>query len=638
MNFKKGSVLVVVMAVAGIIALGAGLAIRSFLGKPAEEVPLSRDSSQNKGGFNLTSTKLATIPRDLFKLVSQKNGGSSGCFGSFCWPFHATFDPNGQSVIYTFYGAGKLHLFQGDTVLGIYDIPEETSYDEDDWFSAPAFVSISPDGKHVAYLVSQPREISGADNTELKREQEACEKEKKSVFIQRDSDVAELPSGNDEDLVEAFSVHCEKAKTLVKNQSKPQWLVALDGKEGRTYDAVENIIFSEDGQHIAYVAKEKRENDSEDMRSFIVLDGVEGESYNEISLYQFLPGTSELVYTGWNERFVNGVGTVSEEVLVAGKRRSEMFGHIEPHISKDGKVIAFRGDKKEVPDKHDDSCGTTFTVWGWGEEPVIFPGNCGGIGIMTEDGSAITYTLREGREWKSFIRRRDSSVIPVNSEFVTFSPDGKHYALERQTRDKKFKSYMVVDGKDGKQYDFIYDRIYFSPDGSKVAYVAVNGDAVVSEDRFVVVNEEKQSQHFSEVSSLRFSPDSKRLAYVAGDKPLPTSKPKAGSELEELPDPDFENEDTPLQSYPRFIVVDGKPGKSYPYPLGNPIFSPDSRHIVYRVNNENAHQSFLVIDGKEGIAYDKILTNIKFSPDSSKVVYGVRKGNELWWIADDVPR
>jgi Tol biopolymer transport system component len=90
------------------------------------------------------------------------------------------------------------------------------------------------------------------------------------------------------------------------------------------------------------------------------------------------------------------------------------------------------------------------------------------------------------------------------------SPDGTRLAYGAKAGNKWF---VVVDGKEGKQYNIIMEGTpLFSPDSKRVAY-----DAQLDNKRCVIMDgkEEKQYDGIG-AGSLVFSPDSKRLAYVAG--------------------------------------------------------------------------------------------------------------------------
>jgi roadblock/LC7 domain-containing protein len=120
------------------------------------------------------------------------------------------------------------------------------------------------------------------------------------------------------------------------------------------------------------------------------------------------------------------------------------------------------------------------------------------------------------------------------------------------------KWFVVVDGKEGKQYDGIVGSPIFSPDGKRVAYAAVIGDK-----QFVVVDGKEGKQYDGIVGSPIFSPDSKRVAYAAviGDK--------------------------------QFVVLDGKEEKQYDVIItirgGRIVFDSDERFHYLAVKDNKLY-------------------------------------------------
>ena len=227
---------------------------------------------------------------------------------------------------------------------------------------------------------------------------------------------------------------------------------------------------------------------------------------------------------------------------------------------------------------------------------------------------------------------------------IVFSPDSKRlgYIAERERfvpeeisgvpfglGESKFLA--VVDGLEGKEYDGVREFV-FSPDSSRVAYVAKEG-----EHEFLVLDGQEGERH-PEIWNLCFSPDSKRVAYVVGDRFawfMPESHEKTD----------------------QFVVVDGVPGNTYqciPFPTfsvssvgtfaGNfapwrspLLFSPDSRHIAYLARSEG--KELLVVDGlelevrrtKDTGAADDLRVEVVFSPDSAHMAYTAQR-EEKWCV------
>ena len=179
----------------------------------------------------------------------------------------------------------------------------------------------------------------------------------------------------------------------------------------------------------------------------------------------------------------------------------------------------------------------------------------------------------------------------VELQGVKFSEDGQHYAYSAQ---KEGGWVMVLDGKEGKQYDRVSDP-GFSPDGSKFYYRAFQG-----QDYIVVVND-AESKKYNEVWSegfITFSPDSKHWAYMVRQ----------------------------LKQW--YVVLDGKEGEANYWIPESLTFSPDSNHLAYIGKVKNGVSTgqavnfkyVFVLDDKKGPAYD-LVRNILFSADGSQYAY-----------------
>ena len=186
----------------------------------------------------------------------------------------------------------------------------------------------------------------------------------------------------------------------------------------------------------------------------------------------------------------------------------------------------------------------------------------------------------------------------IEDSFMT-SPDNKHAAYEAESGNKSF---IVVDGKEEKQYDGIGETFIFSPDSKHLAYGAESGNKW-----FIVVDGKEGKQYDSIVDlTLIFSPDSKHLAYIA----------KSGNKY--------------------FAVVDGKEGKQYDGIIETIIFSSDSRHVAYEA--ESGNKWFIVVDGKEGKQYDGFIAarfggKVVFdTPDS--LHYLAIKGSSIYLVEE----
>jgi hypothetical protein len=195
-----------------------------------------------------------------------------------------------------------------------------------------------------------------------------------------------------------------------------------------------------------------------------------------------------------------------------------------------------------------------------------------------------------------------SSII----ESFKVSPDSKRVAYVAVSRGvfSGEKQFLVVDGREEKQYDYIgAGTVIFSPDSKRVAYGAIVGNRV-----FLVVDG-KEDKTYDTIGGRGpvFSPDSKRVAYSAtvGNK--------------------------------HFVVVDGNGQTPYDgIAQGTLIFSPDSKRVAYAAP-QSGNKWVVVVDGKDGTQYDAFFRGgrIVFDrPDGFHYLVG--KGSDIYLVEETI--
>lgn len=206
---------------------------------------------------------------------------------------------------------------------------------------------------------------------------------------------------------------------------------------------------------------------------------------------------------------------------------------------------------------------------------------------------------------------------------VVFGPSGRFAFIASKGRGKNGgeREIAVIDGKESPEYEAIYS-IEFSPDGSRIAYVASKAGK-----QFVVVDGKPWAKYDEVHDPLTFSPDGKRLACVV----LNYDSNGNGTYC---------------------VLVDGNPGPKFKDIFTNSLmFSADGKHIAYTASADGEHYC-VVVDGKPGPAYEEIggygggmsSAHQMFGPNG-EVVYRARRAGKYYMVIggkssaayDDIP-
>lgn len=345
------------------------------------------------------------------------------------------------------------------------------------------------------------------------------------------------------------------------SQKGSRMTVTVDGAEGPTFDQILNpdgiavtlnnsrttvlsgegspIVFSEDGKHYAYAARQGDEY-------VVILDGKEV-TRGPIGVKVFGYGPLRFIGNGRHLWFKAKADTDYYRMFIDGKPLPA--SHRNPAIvfSRDGsRYIAsgtypqkpseewflldgksssypgdnpqFTGDNKLVAVDRSHPGSATLLVDG----KPLFKGDAINQIWISPAGNRIAAIVNTAGKWALTI---DGKVVP-NTEGVQvlrvfFSPDGSRWAAHctgiAQTH------FMILDGRKGNAYQYIESHVNppaFTPDSSKFLYAAMNAGR-----QFVVVNEE-ESEGFAVFLSLRspryaFARDGGRYGYMTSENTTP---------------------------------------------------------------------------------------------------------------------
>jgi WD40 repeat protein len=474
---------------------------------------------------------------------------------------------------------------------------------------------ISPDGKHLAYVATNPNgKRVVVDGVEGKLYPDIPE-----VRLSEAGRPAEIRFSPDSTRV-----------AYVASRDK-RCFVVVDGVEGKQYESIKvgGIIFSADGKRVAYVA-------TRDGKERVVVDGVEGRPFDYISDLSALFSTDSktVSYIGVrrqgpdqkNVLVVNGVETMEEDYINSSYPKER--GNPPAYVIKRGEkwLVVLNG----KPGALYDQIGNNI-IFSRDKKHVLYRASSGrddfivldGVegkrkGSITEnsyefspDGKVAYVMLNNHGRWVVVGDIENGPYDYVIGE-VRFSEDGKRngFVLERD-----HQRFAVIDGAEGPKFDDITFDIRFSADGKRYYYVGKRGSKQV-----VVID--GVSILYDEISGLEFSPDGKRFGVIARagekwvavvDRSEQTGNDLQGSRLMFSPD-------SRRVAYwkrrgdKQLVAVDGVEGKSYDE-ITDVTFTPDSRHLTYLA--DRAGKIVVVVDGTESKEYDRILTGSPFSSSCS---------------------
>lgn len=419
------------------------------------------------------------------------------------------FSPDGEHWGYAVYIDKK-----GATVI-VDGVEHKTGYNQ--ILYNPFF---SPDGKHVAYFASQ---YVGGDSHQYLvlngKESEPLDDSNRTIYFTPDS--KKLMFGmelNKKEIFRTVTIDGSQPpvdlvlKALTSNfvffgpggqfgyfasDGEDMSYLYYDGKDdGLRYDEIKNdIAFSDDGKHIAYIAEPGSFDD------VAVINGKPSKVYGGFD-GDIIPGTLTLSPDG--SRSAYSVKKSREQWVVLDGKDTKPYPRVGGAVfSPDSKHVAWQAAAN----------GKLFNVVN-GREGQTYDDL--GMPQFSDDSSTVAYWAEAGG--KQFIvvngqrqKAYDAVGMPV------FWPDSKRFVYLAEVGGKWL---LVNDGKEGKGYDDIDGTIYFSEDDKRVA--AIFGDG---EKQTVVVDGTEGNRYDSIVTiaggRLHF-PSGDKLHYIAtkGDELL----------------------------------------------------------------------------------------------------------------------
>ena len=346
------------------------------------------------------------------------------------------------------------------------------------------------------------------------------------------------------------------------------------------------------------------------------LEGYTGPAYTLAGSVAFSSDGGHVAYGArrGDDRFVVVDGREGPRYRVAGP----------PALSADGRHLALQAAEEAGGE-------------GFGQEFVVMDGHEGsryatvGNLVLSEEGQHLAYVASRGsyqvgkatdetmKECVVVDGREGPQYDYIVSRSLALSSDGRHVAyLATKHEGATRRQFVVLDGQEGPQYDYCNDTsmLAMSSTGQRVAYEAWKGE------KCVVVVDGQEGPEYDEVDEAApdgvthsrlgpvFSVDGKRLAYMACKGRQAEAK--------------------------WFAVVDGREEPSYRRTWA-PRFSMDGRHVAYSAEapyGDTGPREFVMVDGQPGPRYSRVKI-AAFSLDGKHVAYAAKKGDDWLVVLDD---
>ncbi len=370
-----------------------------------------------------------------------------------------------------------------------------------------------------------------------------------------------------------------------------KYRVVHNGKPGKLYHLVGDLTISGDGRRVAHVAHINATDKS------IIADGKEGPLFKDIGMPKFSPDGKHLLYTitqGKEERIVinNKVYNdlwVSQDVLMSQDSRFIAFAAIPPG---GGRIDFMITDLALQDRKVFEFCGESFVASDDRSRIAVVCSEAGArkIKIIDFQGRSVLETL----------------AIPPAGSIVRkkFGEDNRSFVFTIMTDDyQRFLHYKGRVEKMPKDDEIMGDPLVLTAP-ERVGVIIGNAFKVSFYTAFQ--KNKYREKYYGYISNFKSSADGRHHAYVAI---------KAGGEERMR------------------IVVDGHEGPLFDK-IVSPIFSPDSRFLVYRARQDG--KRFLVVSDMKGKVVSQhkdynMVFQPSFTADGKSVAYAVLDGNEVWW-------
>jgi len=450
-----------VFLVAFVPGLGTPLAFAQQ--KPAEASPVKTlvcDQGARGCIFSRDGKHVASIKGTGATSRVVVDGQEGKLYGVVLWNT-LSFSQDGKHLVYA--ACEQLSCNEPSKWLVVLDGAERPSPE------MPVAITLNPDGSRLAIVVQSRK--TGTSHVVVDGEaQKPYEEIYRPIFsndgkryaylARREKNAFVVVVDGREEPGTFQSMSCrfspDSQHMLVEGQVDGKALVFLDGKELGQYDEVEDLVYSDDGQQLAYTVRRGDE-------WFVVINGKPSKAYKRVwkSSLRFSPDGKRIGFIASNKN------DWRKWVPVVDGKEGAKFDLGTPMVSHPGGVLAlnvpgtlvFSPDSKRV------------AYLAHSAKPFRSVEKSGKDVTITE-GSVTTWSLVvDGKPGKPYGDIRAGSV--------SFSPDGKRVSYVVNSKGKQF---VVVDAREGVAFDGILPTWGSATFGSNevLRYLAHEGTSVYS--------------------------------------------------------------------------------------------------------------------------------------------------------------
>jgi hypothetical protein len=405
-----------------------------------------------------------------------------------------------------------------------------------------------------------------------------------------------------------------------------RYCVIHNGAEEILYSKIVNLLFSNDGKRLAYIAEKVRGDENWlkwliGHKTILVIDKIEYENILLSSLLNFSSDSKTIACIGPE------MVTIMCDEDIKAKYLSPPYDKILASsflFSPDSKRFAFitfrqTGARTHVGEFYIIVDGTESRAYAFIGAPVF-----------SLDNKHIAYVAQEKHSDLS-IMVNGEKCEPLNRydtfhalTYLSFSPNGSSIAFAARRHKRVYASviHATINGDVLSESEGYIDfgSIRFSPDGRRLAFSAIKGPLQVT---VIVDGQEQKSFLYIDERSLCFSPDGCSIAYKV--------RPIIGKEGIMVNDNLFGIYDYIKPYTKRIPDEEVQIGKLAFYNVS--FFSPDSKHIIYVAGDKN--KEFVCVNGEEGEKYDGIIGLPCFDSPSEFHYMGIQ-GNKLYLIRERI--